>query len=95
MSNDDKRSYEQLGHAVQSGVAMEMNFNPRATDPKHLRTGLDLRAADAEGLATLLIAKGIFTRDEYAAAVTASAAREVERYEARLSERFGRPIRLG
>jgi hypothetical protein len=94
MSNDDKRSYEQLGHAVQSGVAMEMELGSQASTPKHLRTGLDMRAADMEGLVTLLIEKGVFSTEEYAAAILASAEWEVARYEARLTRRLGRPVQL-
>ena len=41
--------------------------------PKHLRTGLDLSKSDMGGLARLLIAKGVFTEQEYNEAITNAA----------------------
>jgi hypothetical protein len=79
-------TYEQAAHAVQTGVAHMLHHNPRSADPKHLRTGLDLRAADAAGLARLLIAKGVFTEAEYLEAVRVAAVEEVARYEAAVAD---------
>jgi hypothetical protein len=93
-SGTSAEQYVALGHAVQSGVAMEMELGSQASTPKHLRTGLDMRAADMEGLVTLLIEKGVFSTEEYAAAILASAEWEVARYEARLTRRLGRPVQL-
>lgn len=91
MSDHDR--YEAAAHAVQSGVAMEMNYNDAAS-PKHLRTGLDMRASDHEGLVTLLMEKGIFTMDEYMKAMADAAEREKARYEARISSYVGKPVTL-
>lgn len=88
------KTYEALGHAVQSGVRYELETDQAhrtVTDHvKHLRTGLDLRAADHNALAMLLIAKGVFTSQEYEGALLAAAEREVELYEARANKRLGR-----
>lgn len=64
-------TYEEAAHGVQSVIAHEMglaaalNSRHGATEPKHLRVGVDMRAADAAGLARLLIDKGLFTLEEY------------------------------
>jgi hypothetical protein len=90
---EDLDRYRAACHAVQSGVAMEQNFTDAAS-PKHLRTGLDLRASDHEGLVTLLMEKGIFTREEYLKAMADAAEREKARYEEALSQHFGKRITL-
>lgn len=83
--------YERAAHRVQTAVA----FNPdRPSDQyKDLRTGLDMRAADAAGLATLLIAKGVFTLEEYLEAVADAAEREAAQKEDELSIRHGINVR--
>jgi hypothetical protein len=58
---------------------------------KHLRVGVDMRAADARGLAELLIAKGVFTRDEYIEHMRLAANEELARYEAHCCEAYGLP----
>ncbi len=82
--------YTRLGHAIQTGVAYEMN-NPaiKATDPKHLRTGLNCVMADVGSLGRLFIAKGLITEEEYYAAVLDGLRAEVASYERRLNVAFG------
>jgi len=82
--------YRRLGHAIQTGVAYEMN-NPaiKATEPKHLRTGLNCVMADVGSLGRLLIAKGLITEDEYYEAVLDGLRAEVIAYERRLNAAFG------
>jgi hypothetical protein len=82
-------------HAVQSGVAMEMNFNPGPTEPKHLRTGINAVMSDHGALVGLLVAKGAITDLEYMEAIAKNAEQEKATYEARLTEQFGRKITLG
>lgn len=91
--NDHER-YLAAAHAVQSGVMHEMNYNEHFTTPKHLRTGIDLSKAEQGGLAELLIAKGIFTKEEYIKAMADAAEAEQKRYEDRLTELIGKPIKL-
>lgn len=80
-----RAAYLQLGHAMQSGVALEQGRGSNDGTPKHLRVGVNAAMSDQRGLAMLLIAKGIFTEREYTAAMVEAMALEVEEYEARLS----------
>lgn len=86
--------YQQLAHAMQSGVAAEMHFT-KQTEPKHLRVGVNSALVDASSLARLLISKGLITELEYVEAIRDGMAEEVKRYEQRLSEHYGRTVRLG
>ena len=83
-------------HAVQSGVAMEMEITGRqsATQPKHLRTGVNIAMAEHSGLAYLLLTKGVITEEEYLTAITEAVEEEQRTYELRLSKHFGRPVTL-
>lgn len=80
-------------HAMQSGIATDMETDPSgskgATTPKQLRVGVNSALVNDAALATLLIAKGIITRDEYVEAVADAAEAEQARYEQLLSDRFG------
>lgn len=62
-------SYAEAAHGIQTVKAYELGKpgteEAKKFEPKHIRTGLDLRAADAMGLASLLIDKGVFTLEEY------------------------------
>mgnify|MGYP001109260242 CR=1 FL=1 len=77
-------SYEAAMHGMQSAVAFEMNLPGRrsATEPKHLRVGVNSAMIDSATLARLLIAKGLFTAEEYAEALRLEANNELARYEA-------------
>lgn len=97
---NDMDRYHAAAHAVQSGVAMEMNVeragdDNRSTSPKHLRVGIATAKAEQGGLATLLIAKGVFTSEEYTAAMADAMEGEQAIYERRLSGMLGREIKLG
>lgn len=83
----DTQRYHRAAHRVQTAIA----FHPeRPQDPyKDLRVGLDLSKSDQGGLATLLIAKGIITREEYHAAIADAAEREAAMKEDELSVRYG------
>lgn len=90
-----KKTYEQAVHAMQSGVAVEMNYNSGPTDPKHLRVGVNVAMVDHAGLVKLLIDKGVFTEAEYREAITNQMNIEVEMYEHRLQELMGKEVKLG
>lgn len=79
--------YMKAAHRVQTAIA----FNPdRPQDHyKDLRTGIDMSKSDMGGLATLLIAKGVFTLEEYLEAIADSAEREASDKETELSIRYG------
>lgn len=83
--------YVRAAHRVQTAIA----FNPDLPrdEYKDLRTGIDLSKSDMGGLATLLIAKGVFTLEEYFAALADAAEREADRQEDELSIRHGINVR--
>lgn len=81
MSIDNEKRYVAAVHAMQSGVAAEMG---RSTEPKHLRVGVNAAMVDHSSLVQLLISKGLFTRDEYLAAIADGMEEEKGRYEQRL-----------
>lgn len=94
---EDHARWEAAAHAMQSGVATEMQIPERqsATEPKHLRVGINTAMSDHAGLVKLLIDKGIITEAEYFKAIADQMEFEKARYEKGLSEHFGTPIKLG
>ncbi|MGO8689739.1 MAG: hypothetical protein ACLQLG_08895 [Thermoguttaceae bacterium] len=96
MSQNDLDRYHAALHAMQTGVAFEMNHDPTPTNPKHLRTEVNAAMCDHAGLVKLLISLGVMTMDQYEAAMADEMQAEVKRYEARIAKRIGRPgISLG
>lgn len=85
-----KEKYLALAHAMQSGVAMMMNYNDKSTSPKHLRVGVNSALLDSSALVNLLVAKGIITEEEYFTALVELFEGEVEKYELLLEEVLGR-----
>jgi hypothetical protein len=104
MTSEEKRArYAALLHAVQTGIAWELQLDhPEAdlnTDEnlrahKHLRTGIDGSKSDHGALAELLIERGVFTLEDYEDALLRGLEREKARYERVLSERVGAKITL-
>jgi len=92
--NDHHQRYRAAAHAMQSGVAMEMNYRPQPTEAKHLRVGVNAAMVDQGALAKLLIAKGVFTEAEYLEALADAMEAEKHRYEEILSELLGKKITL-
>jgi hypothetical protein len=86
--------YMFLMHAVQSGVAMTMNYDTHPTEPKHLRTGINSALVNQAAVVRLLVAKGIITEEEYYEALVKEAEAEVRSYEQALSERLKAKITL-
>lgn len=86
--------YVEAAHAMQAGVAMEMERNPLNVTPKHLRVGINSAMSDQGALARLLIKKGIFTAEEYAEEIRLEMCREVDRYESRLEQEHGVKVTL-
>ena len=84
--NEKKRDrYLALAHAIQSGVAMELELGSQAGNSKHLRTGLNMALCERGALMELLIEKGIITEDEYWDSILTVLEREVANTEERLS----------
>lgn len=87
----DRERYQRAAHAMQSGVAFEMNHDPKPTSPKHLRVGVNSAMVDSAAIAGLLIEKGVFTLEEYEKAIANQMEAEAESYERRAIERTGNP----
>jgi hypothetical protein len=97
--DDLQRRYEIAAHAVQAGVAMELNDNPPSNSaspvsPKMLRTGVNMAMIGHGALIRVLIAKGLFTEEEYFEQLVLGVEDEQRLYEERLSARYGATIRL-
>ena len=90
----DNERYLAAAHAMQSGVATTMQIDSDTTSPKHLRVGVNSAMCDHAALVRLLIAKGLFTQEEYTKEVADEMERERTRYEARLSAHYGKKITL-
>lgn len=84
----DKR-YMAAAHGMQSGVAMELNLDPKISTAKDLRVGINSAHVTNLGLARLLMAKGVFTLVEYHEAMADAMEEERTNYEARLQEKLG------
>ena len=93
MSNETtdqaRTRYLAAAHAMQSGVAAKMQIDPGETTPKHLRVGVNSAMSEHSGLATLLMAKGVITEQEYTVAMADAMEREKALYESFLREHFG------
>lgn len=90
--------YEAAAHAMQTGVAWELErdgISAGPASPKHLRVGVNAAMCDQAALVKLLIAKGIITHDEYLEAIATAMEAEAARYEARISRATGAKITLG
>lgn len=89
-----KLPYEAAQHAMQTGVAHEMEHRPGPTTPKSLRVGINTALCDHAALIRLLVDKGVISDDEYRAAITDEMNREVKRYEKSLGKLLGTKITL-
>lgn len=87
----DTERYLRAAHRVQTALAFRAD-DPMMT-PKHLRVGIDMSKSDMAGLATLLIGKGIFTREEYVSAIADAAEKEAAAGEDDLSILLGKNVR--
>lgn len=85
--------YQSLAHALQSGI--EYNRDQTEKDPKHLRVGINVAHSDHAALVNLLIAKGLFTQDDYFDYLIEQLEKEVQSYEEMLSAQYGANIKLG
>lgn len=85
----DHERYLAAAHAVQSGIAMLMHIDSRLVEPKHLRVGIDTCKAEAGGLATLLVKKGVFTEEEYVKAMADGLEIEKSKLEKILTDHYG------
>ena len=94
MSKEAVERYTAAAHAMQSGVAAEMQIDPANVSPKHLRVGVNSSLVNSSALGELLINKGVITEDEYLEAMATGMEREQAAYEQRLSDHHGTKITL-
>lgn len=96
--SDPRQMYMNAGHAVQSALAWDLQaardrggVDQSLFGLKHLRVGIDLRAADHKGLVNLLLAKGLFTLEEYLEAMATAAEDEAKSQADRVRADLGLP----
>lgn len=78
-----------LSHAIQTGVAYELEKDPRSGTPKHLRTGVNIALVESGALVRLLVKKGLITEEEYYAELIAGLEDEKNTYERRVQALYG------
>lgn len=84
-----------LGHAIQSGIKMYMDFgDTKMGDPKHLRVGVNLALVEQSAVARLLILKGVISEEEYFDAIVGALEKEKRFYEEDLSQITGLKVTL-
>ena len=90
---ENHRRYTAALHAVQSAVKFDIEYDPTgaAGNPKHLRVGINSILVDHGALAHLLIERGVFTEDEYMAALATYAEREQVSVVQGVREKYGLP----
>lgn len=86
--------YQRALHGMQAGVAMKMNHDPKETEPKHLRVGINAAMSDQGALAQLLIRKGVITEAEYLQAIAQGMEHERSLYEQTLTGILGTNVKL-
>lgn len=80
---------------MQSGVMATHAYNATDGEPKHLRVGINAAMVNHDALVRLLIECGIINEYHYLTELVASAKREREGYEERLSKHYGSKVVLG
>jgi hypothetical protein len=87
-------TYQEAGDAMVVGVGLEQGLGGKDGSAKQLRAGVNSALIESAALAALLIRKGLITEDEYLDVLEEFMNAEVERYEERLTAKFGRPVKL-
>lgn len=85
----EKLNYIEAMHGIQTGIALEIERGSDCASPKHLRVGVNAAMCEHAALIRLLIAKGLFTGEQYAEAITDEFNRELERVEKIVNEQYG------
>lgn len=94
---ENSQRYMAAAHAMQSGVAMEINQRGpslAAADAKHLRVGINSAMVEHSAVVKLLMDNGVFTEEEYYAALADMMEKEKQRYEEHLSDILGTKVTL-
>lgn len=87
----DSERYMAAAHAVLSATAYLLGVSQKTGTVKHIVHGNNLMRADHNSLVQLLIAKGVFTGDEYAKAIADGTEAEVEHLREIIAGKTGRP----
>lgn len=97
MTIEEKRQrYQELAHAMQTGVAYVMAKDPSGSTTKHLRVGINSALVNDAAIASFLIKKGIITEEEYMDEILVQLEKEVERYTQEVNRLYGaNNIKLG
>lgn len=91
---DDVERYSRAMAALKTGIEMESRYDPALISNHQLRLAFTVLSAESCALVSLLIAKGLFTMEEYTKAVADSMVSEVRRSEIRLGPHIGGAISL-
>lgn len=87
--------YDKAMHGMQAGIQMKIQFQVASEcEPKHLRVGINSAMVDTGAMAKLLVAKGVFTEEEYLESLVEFAEREHKMYEEELSVLLQKKITL-
>jgi putative aminopeptidase FrvX len=89
MTEQDKQRYFEAMHAMQSGVALKMNWDEVEASPKHLRVGMNSALVSNGALVKLLIDKGLISEDEFYKELADFAERDVASYQAEVNAHYG------
>jgi hypothetical protein len=89
MSQQDRTRYAAAMHAMQTGVALKMNYDQKETSPKSLRVGVNSALVSNGALAKLLIDKGLITLDELESELADMAERDATSYQDEANAHFG------
>lgn len=89
-----QQKYDELCHAMQTGVATTMNFDPSDTSPKHLRVGINSAMNETSVLAQLLIKNQVISEQEYWELMVEMMQREVNLYKKRIADTMGAEVNL-
>lgn len=92
-----ERKFKDLGldyftaaHGMQAGVQFEMNDpTVNATEPKHLRVGINAAMSQHAALVNLLMRKGIINGEEYMEEIRLAMNDELARYEEAANKKMG------
>lgn len=88
--DEAKARYLAAAHAMQSGVAMAMNYDDTQTDPKHLKVGVNSSLVTTSALVYLLISKGVITEVEYFSALADAMETERDDYATEVQDHLAK-----
>jgi hypothetical protein len=88
-TDEHNHRYHAAAHAMQTGVKAVAHYEPSETTPASLRIGVNAAHVSVAALTQLLLDRGIFTMEDYAAANADQMETEAEAYRQRLQTHLG------